>query len=70
MNEVFAFVALRPCGCVCQAATPTALADMMRDKHFREQMKAGKIRSVMNRDEWDALPWKCNVCEKVSQKLF
>lgn len=59
-EEIFAFVALRPCGCVCQACTPHALAAAMRNRHFKEQMKAGKIRTIANREEWDKLSWKCS----------
>lgn len=64
--EVFAFVALRPCGCVCQAAAPTLLADMMKNKHFRAEMNAGRVKSVMSREEWMALPWKCAACKDKS----
>lgn len=63
MDEVFAFVALKPCGCVCQAATPRALGDMMKNKHFREQMKQGKVKAIPDREAWLALPWKCKVCK-------
>lgn len=63
MAEVFAFVAFRPCGCACQAATQRALGDAMKTKHFREQMAAGKVRAVMNREEWMAIPWNCDVCK-------
>lgn len=66
-SEVFAFVAPRPCGCVCQAATPRGLVDMIKNKHFREQMDAGKIRTVMTREEWMSLPWKCEKCEPKKQ---
>ena len=62
MNEVFAFVALRPCGCVCQAAAPRALKDAMKSKHFRGQMEAGQIRTVADREEWMQLKWKCGQC--------
>lgn len=62
-NEIFAFVAFRPCGCVCAAATPEALADMLKRKGImRDEMQAGRVRTVANREEWMALPWRCEVC--------
>lgn len=63
MDEVFAFVALKPCGCVAQACTPHVLGETMRKKFFREQMAAGKIRTVKDREEWMKLPWKCAACK-------
>lgn len=58
----FAYVTFKPCGCVAQAATPAGMADMMRNRFFKEQMQAGKVRTVFSREEWLALPWKCAVC--------
>lgn len=70
MDDVFAFVAFKPCGCVCQAATPQALDDMMRNQHFKAEMKASRVRTVKDREEWLALPWKCEVCKPAKSHLL
>lgn len=64
MQEVFAYVSLAPCGCARQAATPRGLSSMlMESKQFRQQMEEGKIKAVLTREEWEAMPWRCDVCQ-------
>ncbi len=63
MNEVFCFVAVKPCGCMAEACMPNRLRESMRTKWFRDQMDAGKVRSVPTREEFNAIPLTCVKCE-------
>lgn len=68
MSEVFAYMTFRECGCACQATTPVGLPDMLKDKFFKAEWAAGRVRSVMDRDEWNAIPWRCPTCEPILKK--
>lgn len=63
--EVFAFVGVYPCGCAFFFCTPEHLADSLSDEgaeHLRETMAAGRVRSVMTREEFESVSWKCELC--------
>lgn len=63
-DKVFAYIALKPCGCFGSGCTPSALAyHGGESKFFKEQMDAKKIVRVMSREEWNLIPWKCGVCK-------
>jgi hypothetical protein len=70
MAEVFAYIAVRECGCVCHAAAPSAVPDSLKEKFFRQEWEAGKVRIVETREEWLSLPWRCPTCEPIMQAII
>lgn len=64
MADVFAFVILKPCGCIVTACTPRSLSDTMRQKHFRQAMKAGHVHTVTTQEEWNKMKFYCDVCKE------
>lgn len=59
MAEVFAFVALRPCGCIAAAGS----ADYV-ERHGLDKSRLTPV----SREEWLTLPWKCATCETGRKK--
>ncbi len=63
-GAVFAYVAMKDCGCLGHAVTHQRLVDVIGEEFFRERWLRGEVRLVMTRDEWNAIPFRCEKCKR------
>lgn len=60
MPKVFCYMQLRECGCCCHVTSPETLPHAMKHKSFKKAMLAGEILTLYMREEYEAIPWKCD----------